>query len=99
MDFLIFNTKYPKSLIYIINQLLADLRELPKNGNTSHLSNFEEPVFKVFSMITLTTTKKLLETNEDDYVYKFFSANTLHRFNESLTVDKMVKAYMDIYQL
>ena len=25
--------------------------------------------------------------------------NTLHRFNESLTVDKMVKAYMDIYQL
>ena len=68
--FLIFNTKYPKSLIYIINQLLADLRELPKNGNTSHLSNFEEPVFKVFSMITLTTTKKLLETNEDDYVYK-----------------------------
>ena len=36
---------------------------------------------------------------EDDYVYKFFSANTLHRFNESLTVDKMVKAYMDIYQL
>ena len=70
LDFLIFNTKYPKSLIYIINQLLADLRELPKNGNTSHLSNFEEPVFKVFSMITLTTTKKLLETNEDDYVYK-----------------------------
>lgn len=36
---------------------------------------------------------------EDDYVYKLFSANTLHRFNESLTVDKMVKAYMDIYQL
>lgn len=36
---------------------------------------------------------------EDDYVYKFFSANTLHRFNESLTVDKMVKAYMYIYQL
>ena len=28
LDFLIFNTKYPKSLIYIINQLLADLREL-----------------------------------------------------------------------
>ena len=36
---------------------------------------------------------------EDDYVYKFFSANTQKRFNENLTVDKMVKAYMDIYQL
>lgn len=36
---------------------------------------------------------------ENDYTYQSFSANTLHRFSESLTVDKMVKAYMDIYQL
>lgn len=36
---------------------------------------------------------------EDDCIYKLFSVNTLHRFNESLTVDKMVKAYMDIYLL
>ena len=70
LDFLIFNTKYPKSLIYIINQLLSDLKELPRNGNNSHLSNFEEPIFKVFSMIKLSTTKKLLETNDEDYVYK-----------------------------
>ena len=71
LDFLIFNTKYPKSLIYIITQLLSDLKELPKNiNNNSHLSNFEEPVFKVFSMITLTSTQKLLEIPEDEYVYK-----------------------------
>ncbi|MBP9489965.1 MAG: circularly permuted type 2 ATP-grasp protein [Aliarcobacter sp.] len=70
LDFLVFNTKYPKSLIYIINQLLADLKELPKNIDNSHLSSFEEPVFKVFSMITLTSTKKLLEIPEDEYVYK-----------------------------
>ena len=70
LDFLIFNTKYPKSLIYIINQLLSDLKELPKNANSPHLSSFEEPVFKVFSMITLTTTQKLLDTEDDDYVYK-----------------------------
>ena len=70
LDFLMFNTKYPKSLIYIITQLLNDLKELPRNINNSHLSNFEEPVFKVFSMITLTNTQKLLETNEDEYVYK-----------------------------
>jgi uncharacterized circularly permuted ATP-grasp superfamily protein/uncharacterized alpha-E superfamily protein len=69
LDFLVFNTKYPKSLIYVINQLLSDLKELPKNENNSHLSSFEEPVFKVFSMITLTTTEKLLESSEEDYVY------------------------------
>lgn len=35
----------------------------------------------------------------NNYTYKSFSANIQNRFNESLTVDKMVKAYMDIYQL
>jgi uncharacterized circularly permuted ATP-grasp superfamily protein/uncharacterized alpha-E superfamily protein len=91
LDFLIFNTKYPKSLIYIINQLLADLKELPKNANTPHLSSFEEPVFKVFSMITLTTTRKLLETTEDDYIYKeldqFLSilSDLLTQMSEELT--------------
>ena len=91
LDFLIFNTKYPKSLIYIINQLLSDLKELPKNANTPHLSSFEEPVFKVFSMITLTTTRKLLETTEDDYIYKeldqFLSilSDLLTQMSEELT--------------
>ena len=91
LDFLIFNTKYPKSLIYIINQLLADLKELPKNIDNSHLSSFEEPVFKVFSMITLTNTQKLLETSEDEYIYKeldeFLSilSNLLTQTSEELT--------------
>ena len=46
VDFLIFNTKYPKSLVYILTQLLEDLKELPNNTDSSHLSNFEEPIFK-----------------------------------------------------
>lgn len=36
---------------------------------------------------------------EHDDIYKTFSANALKRFNDDLTVDKMVNAYMDIYQL
>ena len=56
LDFLLFNTKYPKSLIYLIKELLKDLKELPKAMNNSRLSNFEEPAFKVFSMITLTNS-------------------------------------------
>lgn len=36
---------------------------------------------------------------EHDDIYKSFSANALKRFNDDLTVDKMVNAYMDIYQL
>ncbi len=70
LDFLIFNTKYPKSLIYLINELLGNLKELPKNIDNSHLSSFEEPVFKVFSMITLGSTQKLLESEKEDFIYK-----------------------------
>ena len=70
LDFLIFNRKYPKSLVYIVTKLLKDLKELPKSVDNSHLSNFEEPVFKAFSMITLSNTKKLLETKEEEFIYK-----------------------------
>jgi uncharacterized alpha-E superfamily protein len=98
LDFLIFNTKYPKSLIYIITQLLNDLKELPKHINNSHLSSFEEPVFKVFSMITLTNTQKLLESSDEDYVYQ-----ELDEFLSSLcdlltqTSEELTKTYFSHY--
>jgi uncharacterized circularly permuted ATP-grasp superfamily protein/uncharacterized alpha-E superfamily protein len=98
LDFLVFNTKYPKSLIYIINQLLSDLKELPKNENNSHLSSFEEPVFKVFSMITLTSTKKLLEGSEEEYVYKELDG-FLSTLSDLLTQtsEELTKTYFSHY--
>ena len=98
LDFLVFNTKYPKSLIYIINQLLADLKELPKNINNSHLSSFEEPIFKVFSMITLTNTQKLLESQEDEYVYTQLD-EFLSTISDLLTKtsDELTKTYFSHY--
>ncbi|QKF68588.1 circularly permuted ATP-grasp type 2 domain-containing protein [Arcobacter venerupis] len=98
LDFLIFNTKYPKSLIYIINQLLSDLKELPKNENNSHLSSFEEPVFKVFSMITLTSTQKLLESSEEEYVYKGLD-EFLSTLSDLLTQtsEELTKTYFSHY--
>ena len=71
--------------------MLSDLKELPRNINNSHLSNFEEPVFKVFSMITLTNTQKLLESDDEEYVYthldEFLStiSNLLTETSEELT--------------
>ena len=98
LDFLVFNTKYPKALIYIINQLLADLKELPKNINNSHLSSFEEPIFKVFSMITLTNTQKLLESQEDEYVYTQLD-EFLSTISDLLTKtsDELTKTYFSHY--
>lgn len=69
VEFLLFNSKYHKSLIYIIEELLKSLKELPNSSLSSHLNNFEEPVFKVYSMLKLTNAKRLLKTKEKDFVY------------------------------
>ncbi len=98
VDFLIFNTKYPKSLVYILTQLLEDLKELPNNTDSSHLSNFEEPIFKTYSMIKLTNTKKLLETKEDEYIYKELE-NFLSIISDLLskTSEELTKTYFSHY--
>ena len=58
LDFLIFNTKYPKSWFYIFDSIIRRFKkELPNNTDSSHLSNFEEPIFKAYSMIKLTSMK------------------------------------------
>ena len=98
LDFLIFNTKYPKSLIYLIKDLLKDLKELPKAMNNSRLSNFEEPAFKVFSMITLTNTDKLLETKENEFIYKQLES-FLSTISDLLskTSEELTKTYFSHY--
>lgn len=98
LDFLLFNTKYPKSLIYIITQLLEDLKELPKNSHSSRLSNFEEPVFKAFSMITLANSNKLLEIKEDEFIYKELE-NFLSIISDLLskTSEELTKTYFSHY--
>ena len=91
LEFLLFNTKYPKSLIYLIEELLSNLKDLPKEIKNSHLSTFEEPIFKSYSMLKLSNTKKLLEKPEDEFTYKKLDdflaeiSNNLAQTSEELT--------------
>lgn len=70
IEFLIFNKRYPKSLIYIITELLENLKELPRQNNGDALSRFEEPIFKAYSQLKLSNPLKLLEIEEDAFVYQ-----------------------------
>lgn len=91
LEFLLLNAKYPKSLIYTVDELLKNLKELPNSSSTVYLDNFEEPIFKVYSMLKLTNVKKLLETKEEDVVYleldKFLAqiSDLLAQTSEELT--------------
>ena len=98
LEFLLFNTKYPKSLIYILEELLTDLKELPRDGKNYHLSNFEEPIFRSYSKLKISSTKKLLELEDDDIIYskldKFLSEISNHL---ALTSEELTKTYFSHY--
>lgn len=91
VEFLLFTPKYPKSLISIIDELLRSLKELPNTSSTPYLDSFEEPIFKVYSMLKLTNAKRLLKIEEDEFVYleldEFLSniSNLLAKTSEELT--------------
>lgn len=69
VEFLLLNPKYSKSLIFIINELLESLKQLPDHSSTFYLDNIEEPIFKAYSMLKLTNAKKLLACKEEDFIY------------------------------
>ncbi|ADG94748.1 protein of unknown function DUF404 [Arcobacter nitrofigilis DSM 7299] len=98
IEFLLFNTKYPKSLIYIINELLQNLKELPYINKDTHLSDFEAPIFKIYSMLKLSNAKSLLKTKDEDFIYKKFdnllSKASLHLAESS---EELTKTYFSHY--
>lgn len=69
LDFLLFNHKYPKSLIHMINELLNDFKDLPKHKKSSSLTNYEQSIFKIYSMLRLANTQRLLEINNNEFIH------------------------------
>ncbi|PLY10685.1 MAG: hypothetical protein C0626_03340 [Arcobacter sp.] len=98
VEFLLFNSKYPKSLIYIINDLLEDLKELPYINKDTHLSDFEAPIFKIYSMLKLSNAQGLLKSKESDFIYpkldSFLSKVSHHLGNTS---EELTKTYFSHY--
>ena len=83
-----------KSLIYIIEELLSDLNDLPNNIKNSHLSSFEEPIFKCYSMLKLSNAKRLLDIKEDEFIYKELD-EFLAQISDNLaqTSEELTKTY------
>ena len=81
-------------LIYIIEELLSDLNDLPNNIKNSHLSSFEEPIFKCYSMLKLSNAKRLLDIKEDEFIYKELD-EFLAQISDNLaqTSEELTKTY------
>jgi uncharacterized alpha-E superfamily protein len=70
IEFLIFNTQFPKSLVSLTSEILEALKSLPKSK--SQLSSYEEPLFKAYSLLRLTNPSTLLQTTKDEVIYGEF---------------------------
>jgi len=78
LEFLMLSPQFPKSIAYITNELLEDLKALPKSKK--YLSSYEEPIFQAYSALKLTNVATLLQIEEGGMVYK-----TLDEFLATLT--------------
>jgi uncharacterized circularly permuted ATP-grasp superfamily protein/uncharacterized alpha-E superfamily protein len=98
IEFLLFNNKYPKSLIYIINNLQESLDELPNNHKNSQLSNYEEPIFKIYTKLKLTNIPKLISIGKEDAIYKNLD-KFLSQIDDLLssTSEELTKTYFSHY--
>ena len=67
IEFLLLNPQYPKSLTYQTRKLLADLKALPKSR--THLTEYEAPIFRAYSMLKLESAEQLVSTEATDGVY------------------------------
>jgi len=94
VEFLIFNARYPKSLVYIISELLENIKELPKQKNSNYFNDCEEPIFKIYSKIMLSNPTELLQIKKDGFVYEKLD-QFLSDISTLLTIssDELTKTY------
>jgi len=96
LEFLILSPQFPKSIAYLTNELLEDLKALPKSKK--YLSSYEEPVFQAFSSLKLTNVASLMQIEEGGSVYQkldeFLAKLTAHF---SLCSMELSKTYFSHY--
>ena len=98
VEFLTLNPKYPKSLIFILSSLLDSLKQLPNHTSGIYLDNIEELIFKAYSMLKLTNAKRLLSSQDEDFIYPRFD-ETLSLISDLLasSSEELTKTYFSHY--
>jgi len=68
IEFLVLNPQFPKSLTYVCQELLGELKALPKSK--AYLSVYEKPIFEAYSLLKITDLETLMTLKEDSMVYE-----------------------------
>jgi uncharacterized alpha-E superfamily protein len=67
VEFLLFNPQFPKSITYIIENLLKDFKLLPKAKKT--LTSYEEVMLKARTILESIDLDVLINIKEEEGVY------------------------------
>lgn len=97
-EFLLLDTRFPKSLISEIAQLLKVLPKLPKFKHEMYLSRYEEPLFEAFSLLRLERTENLCLMKKDTFIRE--NMETLLSFIADkliVAADELSKTYFSHY--
>jgi uncharacterized alpha-E superfamily protein len=67
IEFLILNKQFPKSLSYITEELLQELRLLPKSKD--ELTSYEKPMAEANELLTSINIESIMQINEGEVIY------------------------------
>lgn len=68
IEFLVLSPQFPKSLTYVCQELLGELKALPKSK--AYLSVYEKPIFEAYSLLKITDLETLMTLEADSTVYE-----------------------------
>lgn len=96
VEFLLLEPQFPKSLTSISDALLGYFKELPKAKTT--LSSYEEPIFRIYSMLRLTNVNALMGIDKDENIYTHLDT-TLSKLFElfSSSAQELSQTYFSHY--
>ncbi|MCX6051312.1 MAG: circularly permuted type 2 ATP-grasp protein [Campylobacterales bacterium] len=72
IEFLIFNKQFPKSLAYRTNELLNELKLLPKSKDA--LTSYEKPIAHANELLKSLDIKNLIKMNDNELIYFEFDS-------------------------
>ncbi|MEA1919404.1 MAG: circularly permuted type 2 ATP-grasp protein [Campylobacterota bacterium] len=67
VDFLIFNTQFPKSLMYTTDHLLNEFKSLPKSQEM--LTSYETPITQAQTLLESHSIESVLQSSDEEGVY------------------------------
>ncbi|TNJ45641.1 circularly permuted type 2 ATP-grasp protein [Tamlana fucoidanivorans] len=95
ISLILLDTKYARSLTYLVNRVRKDIIHLPHSKVKGALQDYEKPIFEAFSKLRLASVANLVSVSEENMYLRENLNNLLSELNALLY--KTSKTISDTY--